>query len=86
MARPKGRVAYPGKEVNSVSVSMTKAAKLTLEEAEARTGRSASDVVEHAIRRVGPTLTTKSRKVRSQHDTSDYAPHTKGQFGEQADE
>ena len=55
MARLPGLPAYPGKSVNG-STYLTTTTSRDLKRAAKRLGRSESDIVEHALRVVVPTL------------------------------
>jgi hypothetical protein len=56
MARSKGKPMYGPKSVNG-SHYITKNAARVLRAAERRTGKSASDIIEHGILKVAATLT-----------------------------
>jgi hypothetical protein len=62
MSREKGPPAYPGKKIIG-STYLTPDTVDKLMKTAVETGRSKSDVIEHALRKVLPTLTRNSRLV-----------------------
>lgn len=62
MSRKKGPPAYPGKSVIG-STYLTKETKRAIKQKAKETGRTASDIMEHALREVLPTLTATSPRI-----------------------
>lgn len=56
VGRRAGEVLYPGK-TRATSINLTPATYRMLEQADKRTGKSKSDIVEHVLRNQLPTIT-----------------------------
>jgi hypothetical protein len=62
MSRKKGAPAYPGKKIIG-STYLTEETVAMLKGKEEEIGRSASDFMEHALRKVLPTITANTKLI-----------------------